>query len=302
MRDLYFGVSLAPVAGDLDDVTDMAMAADEAGLDLLGVQDHPYVAGFVDTMSLIGHVLGRTQRIRVFPDVANLPLRPPAMLAKSAATLDLLSGGRFELGLGAGASQRAVAAMGGPRRAPAQALTALEEAIGIIRSMWRAGETVRESGQEYEVRGVHAGPAPEHDIGIWLGSVGSRSLNLTGRRAEGWAAPIPAYLPYENRAGALAAIDEGAKEAGRDPSEILRIAQLVGTVTDAPTRGPTHHADLRGDAPIRADAAQWAELMHGLAEDLGFGAFVFWPEETTLDQLGRWARDVVPAARDRTAA
>lgn len=302
MRELRFGVSLAPVAADLDGVVALAVEADESGLDLLGVQDHPYVADFVDTMSLIGYMLARTQRIRVFPDVANLPLRPPAVLAKAAASLDLLSGGRFELGLGAGASQRAVTAMGGPRHTPGQALTALEEGIGVIRSMWRAGETVRETGRQYEVRGVHAGPAPEHDIGIWLGSVGARSLNLTGRRAEGWAAPIPAYLPYEDRPAALAAIDAGAKEAGRDPSEVLRIAQLPGTVTEAPTRQPTTHADLRGNAPIQASAQQWAELIHDLAEGLGFGAFVFWPEETTPTQLGRWAREVVPAARDRTAA
>lgn len=302
MRDLRFGVSLAPVAADLGGIMALAVEADESGLDLLGVQDHPYVADFVDTMSLAGHLLARTQRIRVFPDVANLPLRPPAMLAKGAASLDLLSGGRFELGLGAGASQRAVTAMGAPRRAPGEAVAALEEGINVIRAMWRAGDTVRESGRHYEVRGVHAGPAPAHDIGIWTGSVGPRSLNVTGRRADGWAAPIPPYLPYENRPDALAAIDAGAKEAGRDPSEIVRIAQLVGTVTEAPTAQPTTHGGLRGRDPIRASARQWAELIDSLADGLGFGAFIFWPEETTSTQLQRWARDVVPAARGRTTA
>jgi alkanesulfonate monooxygenase SsuD/methylene tetrahydromethanopterin reductase-like flavin-dependent oxidoreductase (luciferase family) len=101
--DLRFGVSLAPYATDLPVVTALAVAADQSGLDLLGVQDHPYVADFVGPMSLVEHVLAGTQRIHVFPDVANLPLRGPAMLAKAAASLDLLSGGRFELGLGAGA-------------------------------------------------------------------------------------------------------------------------------------------------------------------------------------------------------
>lgn len=302
MRDLTFGVSLAPTAADLDGVIGLAATAEESGLDLLGIQDHPYVAGFVDTMSLIGHVLARTQRIRVFPDVANLPLRPPAMLAKASASLDLLSGGRFELGLGAGASQRAVTAMDGPRRSPGEALAALEEGIDVIRSMWRAGETVRTGGDHHRVQGIHAGPAPAHDVGIWLGSVGPRSLNLTGRRADGWAAPIPAYLSYESRPDALAAIDAGAREAGRDPSDVLRIAQLVGTVTEAPTRQPTTHAGLQGSAPIQASPAQWAELMHSLAEGLGFGAFIFWPEETTTTQLQRWARDAVPATQERAAA
>lgn len=302
MKDLRFGVSLAPTAADVDGVTDLAVAADQSGLELLGVQDHPYIAGFLDTMSLIGHVLARTQRIAVFPDVANLPLRPPAMLAKAAASLDLLSGGRFELGLGAGASQPAVAAMGGPRRKPGEALGALEDAVQVIRSMWQAGQTARAGGPHYEVKGVHAGPAPAHEIGIWLGSVGPRSLNLTGRLADGWAAPIPSYLPYEKRPDALAAIDTGAREAGRDPSRVVRIAQLVGTVTDAPTRQATTQGGLSGSDPIQAAAGQWAELIQSLAEELGFGVFIFWPEEITATQLQRWARDVVPAARDRATA
>jgi len=83
---------------------ELARLADTLGLDLLGIQDHPYVSRFFDTMSLISVLLAETRRLRIFPNVASLPLRPPALLAKSAASLDILSGGRFELGIGAGAS------------------------------------------------------------------------------------------------------------------------------------------------------------------------------------------------------
>jgi len=75
--------------------------AEESGLELVGIQDHPYAPAFVDTMALIGVLLGESRQLRLFLNVANLPLRPPAILAKAAASLDLLSGGRFELGLGA---------------------------------------------------------------------------------------------------------------------------------------------------------------------------------------------------------
>jgi alkanesulfonate monooxygenase SsuD/methylene tetrahydromethanopterin reductase-like flavin-dependent oxidoreductase (luciferase family) len=85
-------------------------------LDLIGIQDHPYQRRFLDTFALIGDLLARTERLRFFPDVANLPLRQPAMLAKAGASLDVMSGGRFELGLGAGAFWEAIAAMGGPAR------------------------------------------------------------------------------------------------------------------------------------------------------------------------------------------
>ena len=78
---------------------------------------------------LLAAVAARTRRVVLFPDVANLPLRPPAMMAKAAGSLDLLSGGRFELGLGAGGFWDAIKAMGGPARTPAESVSALEEAI-----------------------------------------------------------------------------------------------------------------------------------------------------------------------------
>ncbi len=111
---------------------ELARLADTLGLDLLGIQDHPYVSRFFDTMSLISVLLAETRRLRIFPNVASLPLRPPALLAKSAASLDMLSGGRFELGIGSGASWEGIVAMGGQRRAPGEAIQALEEGMATL--------------------------------------------------------------------------------------------------------------------------------------------------------------------------
>ena len=86
MSQLQFGVFLSPDADRREDVVAQALTAEAAGLDLVGIQDHPYQRRFLDTWVLIGHLLARTTRIRVFPDVANLPLRPPAMMAKAAAS------------------------------------------------------------------------------------------------------------------------------------------------------------------------------------------------------------------------
>ncbi len=115
-RRLQFGLSIVPASAEIDLARSLARRADELGLDLIGMQDHPYQWRFLDTWSLLADLLARTERVRFFPDVANLPLRGPAMIAKQAASLDALSNGRFELGLGAGAFWDAVAAMGGPRR------------------------------------------------------------------------------------------------------------------------------------------------------------------------------------------
>src|SRR5919199_2542042 len=132
-RPVEFGIFPTPNAEERDTIVEQVLAAERAGLDLVGIQDHPYQRRFLDTWSLIAFLAARTGRIRFFPDVANLPLRPPAVMAKAPASIDVLSGGRFELGLGAGAFWEAIAAMGGPVRSGAESVDALEEAIEVIR-------------------------------------------------------------------------------------------------------------------------------------------------------------------------
>src|SRR2546426_8314307 len=115
-QPVRFGVFVVPEATERP--LQQAAIADEVGFDIIGVQDHPYQRRFFDTWTLLTAMAMRTERITVFPDVANLPLRPPAVLAKAAATLDLLSGGRVELGLGAGGFWDAIKAYGGPLGPP----------------------------------------------------------------------------------------------------------------------------------------------------------------------------------------
>ncbi|MFF2554534.1 LLM class flavin-dependent oxidoreductase [Nocardia sp. NPDC058058] len=290
--NLRFGIQLAPTATELPQLRAMAEIADREGLDLLGIQDHPYSGGLADTFAVIATVLAETERLRVFPDVASLPLRGPAMLGKQAATLDLLSGGRFELALGAGAFWPAISAMGGPTRSNPEALQALEEATEIIRAMWQPGAKAKVDGTLYRVHGVQSGPAPAHPVGIWFGSVGPKANALTGRIADGWAAPIPHYLPYEKWQATQAIISAAAIDAGRQPTDITRMAQLVGTITDTPGS-----VTLRGENPIRTDAAGWSRILADLATETGFDTFVYWPESPDETQLRRWINDVIPATR-----
>jgi alkanesulfonate monooxygenase SsuD/methylene tetrahydromethanopterin reductase-like flavin-dependent oxidoreductase (luciferase family) len=134
-HDIEFGLFPTPSAHDVHGVLDLAALAEVSGLDLVSVQDHPYQARFLDTWTLLSVIGARTTALRVSPNVSSLPLRPPVVLAKAAATLDLVTGGRVELGLGAGAFWDAVVAAGGPKRTPKQAVDALVEAIAIIRGM-----------------------------------------------------------------------------------------------------------------------------------------------------------------------
>src|ERR1700683_3098579 len=113
---LSFGIFVTPQADARPHIIELGRRADAAGLDWVSVQDHPYQPAFLDAWTLLTAIAMATERVGVFPNVANLPLRPPAMLARAAASLDILSGGRVELGLGTGAFWDAIAAMGGPRR------------------------------------------------------------------------------------------------------------------------------------------------------------------------------------------
>src|SRR5919106_3441309 len=100
--DVKLGIFVVPDATDPDSTVERILAADRSGLDLIGVQDHPYQRRFFDTWTLLAYAAARTERVRLLPDVINLPLRLPSVLAKSAASLDVLSGGRVEHGLGGG--------------------------------------------------------------------------------------------------------------------------------------------------------------------------------------------------------
>jgi alkanesulfonate monooxygenase SsuD/methylene tetrahydromethanopterin reductase-like flavin-dependent oxidoreductase (luciferase family) len=113
-HDIQFGYFLIPDASDPQGVLETALLTDRLGYDLLAVQDHPYQRRHLDTLSLLAVILGQTERIDVMQDVGNVPLRPPAVFAKAAASLDLLSGGRFKAGLGAGGFLEPAEAMGAP--------------------------------------------------------------------------------------------------------------------------------------------------------------------------------------------
>jgi alkanesulfonate monooxygenase SsuD/methylene tetrahydromethanopterin reductase-like flavin-dependent oxidoreductase (luciferase family) len=284
-RPLEFGLSIVPASSDIDLARSLARRADELGLELIGIQDHPYQWRFLETWSLLADLLARTHRVRLFPDVANLPLRNPAMIAKQAASLDLLSHGRFELGLGAGAFWEAIGAMGGPVRSGREALQALEEAIDIIRAFWSGERTIAAAGEHYSVHGLHPGPPPAHPIEIWLGVGKPRALALTGRLADGWV-PSLFWAKPELVPEMMSRIDEGAAAAGRAPGEIRRIFNVGGEIVDGATR------DL-----LKGPPEHWIETLGGFARELGFDTFVFWPEGEPLDQLQRFAEEVVPALR-----
>ena len=288
-RELEFGVSVVPLADPPDWAARIVVAADRAGLDLVGIQDHPYQRRFLDTWTLISTLVPVTERIRFFPDVASLPLRPPAMLAKAAASLDVLSGGRVEMGLGAGAFWDAIVGMDGPRRSPGEAVRSVEEAIKIMRLVWSDERSLRFEGEIYSLRGMRPGPRPVHEIGIWVGAYGPRMLALIGRLADGW---IPSYgnAPPERIPEMQRRIDGGAEQAGREPARIRRAYNLSGRIGEG------------GDGPLDGPISRWVEELTRFALELGMDTFIYWPQDDHVRQVEVFAREVVPAVRETVAA
>ncbi|WP_350274866.1 LLM class flavin-dependent oxidoreductase [Kribbella sp. HUAS MG21] len=227
-HELVFGTFLTPAVDAPDRVIALAQLTEQVGLDLVSFQDHPYQPRLLDAWTLLSVVAAQTQRVKLTTNVANLPLRHPVVLARSVATLDLITGGRVELGLGAGGFLEAVAANAGPRLTTGQSITALEEAIAIMREVWTPeGGGIRLPGKHYTVSGAKRGPAPAHDVSIWLGAYKPRMLALTGRLADGWL-PSSGYAGPDQLAAMNKVIDEAAVEAGRDPAEIRRLYNVGG--------------------------------------------------------------------------
>jgi alkanesulfonate monooxygenase SsuD/methylene tetrahydromethanopterin reductase-like flavin-dependent oxidoreductase (luciferase family)/FAD/FMN-containing dehydrogenase len=225
---LRFGTFIAPVNSPPQKAVDLAMVSDDLGLDLVTFQDHPYQASFHDTWTLLAWVAARTSRVAVSGNVLNLPLRQPAVLARAAASLDLLSGGRFELGLGAGWFWDGIEAMGGQRLTVGEGITALDQAIDVIRGIWDgSGEKPLQAGGEFHaVTGAARGPAPAHEIPIWLGAYQPRMQRLIGRKADGWLPGVPFLQPGDLRRG-NEIIDRAATAAGRDPHKITRLLNVT---------------------------------------------------------------------------
>jgi alkanesulfonate monooxygenase SsuD/methylene tetrahydromethanopterin reductase-like flavin-dependent oxidoreductase (luciferase family)/FAD/FMN-containing dehydrogenase len=285
---LEFGTFITPLNDPPEQAVDLAVLSEQLGYDLVTFQDHPYQPAFLDTWTLLSWTAARTERIRLSANVHNLPLRPPAVLARAAASLDLLSGGRFELAIGSGAFWDAIEAMGGARLAPADAVTALEQAVEVIRGIWKVDERgpLRAGGEFHAVNGAKRGPAPAHDMSIWIGAYKPRMMRITARIGDGWLPSLP-YVRREGFQEGNAIIDAEAERIGRDPREIRRLLNIGG-------RFQRERGDLFEGPP-----EAWIDDLVTLAVEDGAGTFILSSDDPQT--LATFATEVIPEARARVA-
>lgn len=291
-HDLRFGVFITPQSKRPEDVVRMAQRAERAGLDLVTFMDHPYQPAFLDTWTLLSYVAARTERVHLSGYVLNLPSRPPAVLARASASLDRLTSGRIELGIGPGDTfaAAAVAANGGAHRTAAEAVGALSEAIDIIRGIWdvSASGTFTFAGAHYQVQGVARGPEPAHHIGIWVPAAAPRMRRLVGQKADGWIAGGAWITDVDTEVGrGNEAIDAAARDVGRDPGDIRRIWDFE----------PSSMTSTLGSDVASAD--RWSAKLLPLVLEHGMSTFILISSDVTMIQW--FGEEVAPALREVVA-
>jgi F420-dependent oxidoreductase-like protein len=237
---LGYGVQVACAAMSWPECREIARAAEDLGYHSVWLPDH-YVATpdgldpspktpLLDGWTTLGALAQATARIRFGPMVASNTFRHPAVLAKMAASLDHLSGGRFELGMGIGWFDFEHECFGIPFPPVPERLRAFEEAIRIVLALWREPE-VDFAGRFYTLRGAIAEPKPLQPGGppLLIAASGEKvALRLVARHADHWNT----YRPAEQYGHLARVLGEHCAREGRDPGAILRSAMMPVYLTE----------------------------------------------------------------------
>ena len=293
-----FGIGLETGVHQVSEMLRHARLADEAGLDVVSVSDHPYFAERVDAYAALGFVLGATSSITGAVIMTNLLSRPAPILARTVTGLSAISGGRVVLGIGAGGMEEEIVALGVPRLSPGARIRALEEAIVLVRALSGGGDPVTFDGEFYQVTGLTPAAAPTPPI--WIGAGGPKGLAVTGRRADGWIPPHLADWRSPLVAGSRPIIDEAAASMGRNPTDVDTIYNVSGRLARVPLP-ETRDGEGRW---IGGGVTQWVEELTLAVLELGAAAFIYLvaPGDSIGDTtLNLWAHEVVPAVREAIA-
>jgi probable F420-dependent oxidoreductase len=266
----------------------MARAAEEVGFDSIWIGDHLLYEqperGPWEAWTLLSALAAVTERVELGPLVACAGFHPPGLLAKMAATIDEVSGGRFILGLGAGWNAREFAAFGLPfdRR-----VSRFAESFEILRGLL-AGERVTLQGEFHSADDSVLLPRPSRRVPLMIGSNGPRMLSIALPHADWWNTWWDGYRnSVAGFAELNARIDAAAESAGRDPKDVARSACVLVTVASQTAERASPRAEVE---PLAGDAETLAAHLRGLA-DAGADEAILVLDPITEDSI----RAVAPA-------
>ena len=233
MRPLRIGIQLPEVERDVrwPEYLTMARAADAAGFDSIWLGDHLLYRdrggeerGPWEAWTLLAALAAATERVALGPLVACAAFHPPGLIAKMAATVDEVSGGRFVLGLGAGWNEDEFRAFGLPYD---HRVSRFEESFAIVRGML-AGERVTLAGRYWQAEDAVLLPPPARAVPLMVGSNGPRVLRATLPHVDAWNTWWDGYGNTPEGFAALnARITDAARDAGREPADITRSACVL---------------------------------------------------------------------------
>jgi len=255
----------------------VASAAETAGFHGFGFTDHPapsqrWLDGgghdALDPFVALGFAAAHTTTLRLIPNIVVLPYRNPFVVAKAAATLDVLSGGRFTLAVGAGYLKGEFAALGVDH---AERNELFDEALDVLKAIW-TGDDVSIEGRHFSARGVTSHPRPASDPHppVWIGGNSARARQRVADRGDGWCPfPAPAVVAKTARTVALdtperlgEAIDDLRARldvAGRDPGTVdITFATPAGGEPGSDRFDPDAH--LEGLAGLAALGVTWVQV------------------------------------------
>lgn len=290
----------------------VAKTAERAGYDSVWVYDHfhsiPPPARPVpvfECWTSMAVLAGATERVRLGQMVTCTPYRNPATLAKVAACVDVASGGRLEMGLGAGWYQDEFDAYGYAFPSAGARIGFLGDAVEIVKRMWTEERATYE-GKYASVRGALCDPKPVQRPRppLWIGGSGrTKTLRIVARHAD-----------YSNFVGGQDFIEkrealfEHCKEVGRDPAEIrltLHLECIVAPDSGAVEEALERHPPVWGEAPDSWRRRQLVGTPEEVVDQarayvgMGVSGFVMWfPDFPSTDGMELFAGEVVPALRE----
>jgi probable F420-dependent oxidoreductase len=221
-------------------VTAWAQAAEGMGFDSVWVWDHlfldlvryggpPRRYGTPEPLTMLGALARSTERVRLGALVLCYAFRNPVLLAKEASTVDLASGGRLDLGLGAGWYEAEFAAMGIPFPRASERIAALDEYLGVLDRLFRGGAVSHDGRWVLRDAENVPGPAQRPRPPVWIGSKGGpRMLGVIARRADGWNTVW--RVEPGDYASKVSALEAACESAGRDPATVCRSIGLMTIV------------------------------------------------------------------------
>jgi probable F420-dependent oxidoreductase len=321
-----YDFSLPGSAGiDWPYVRDWAQQAEELGYDSVWLSDHLFLdvaryggadrtLGAMECFTTLAALCPTTSRVRLGTLVVCNDLRPPTLVAKAAANIDVLSGGRLELGIGAGWYEREFRATGVPFERPGIRVRRLAEAVQIISGML-SNPSFSFTGRFYRVEDAWILPRPvQSPPTVWVGGKGDAVVSVAGRLAGGFNS-VWAWTP-DAFAGRVAILERAATEAGRDPRSVRRSVGLYALPgaddADVAARWDRY---LEAFPAARFELARWrGDKLSGTPEEiadtvrafaalgveeiiLGFGLLPFQIADASAVEF--FAREVMPLARQR---